>query len=45
MKDCCKTGSDKTQNKNVLKKWFNYILYVIIAAILVWSLVMQLTGN
>ena len=45
MKDCCNTGHDKGQNKNPLKKGFNYIVYVIIAVIIIGALVLQLTGN
>jgi hypothetical protein len=45
MKDCCKTGSDKAQKKSGLKKWFNYVIYAVIAIILIGALVLQLTGN
>lgn len=45
MKDCCKTGNEKEQEKGGLKKWLNYIIYGIIAIILAGALVLQLTGN
>ncbi len=45
MKDCCNTGSETEQNKNGLKKWFNYIIYTIIAIILIGVLILQLAGD
>ncbi|MDT7827253.1 hypothetical protein RQM65_01070 [Pricia sp. S334] len=45
MKDCCNTGNGKQQNKNPLKKWFNYIVYAIIAIIVLGALVLQLMGD
>ncbi len=45
MKECCKTGSEKEQEPRSLKTWFNYVLYAIIAAILIGTLVMQLIGQ
>ncbi|WP_168421723.1 hypothetical protein [Candidatus Ulvibacter alkanivorans] len=44
MKDCCNTGNSKAQIKNPLKKWFNYIVYAIIASIVHGTLVLQLIG-
>tara|TARA_Y100000815_G_scaffold51490_1_gene42015 strand:- start:2207 stop:2344 length:138 start_codon:yes stop_codon:yes gene_type:complete len=45
MKDCCKTGNEKEQKKGGFKKWFNYIIYGIIAIIIMGALWLQLTGN
>ncbi len=45
MKDCCKTGSETEQKKSGFKKWLNYIIYAIIAIIVIGALVLQLTGN
>ncbi|MBU0696798.1 MAG: hypothetical protein KKE39_09795 [Bacteroidetes bacterium] len=45
MKDCCKTGIKTEQKKSGFKKWFNYILYGILAAILIGALVLQLVGE
>jgi hypothetical protein len=45
MKDCCKIGSGNEQKKSGFKKWFNYILYLIIAAIVIWALILQLFGE
>ncbi len=45
MKDCCKTGGENEQNKSGIKKWFNYVLYIIIAAIIIGALILQLRGN
>jgi len=45
MKACSKTGSEKEQKQGSFKKWFNYTLYAIIAAILVGTLVLRLIGS
>jgi len=45
MKECCNSGNSKVQNKNPLKKWFNYIMYAIIALIVFWALALQLIGT
>jgi len=45
MKDCCNTGNRKVHNKNPLNKWFNYIMYAIIATIVFGALVLQLIGS
>jgi len=42
MKDCCKTDIEKDQKQGGFKKWFNYILYVIIAAVIIGTLVFQI---
>ncbi|CAM4020674.1 Membrane or secreted protein [Gillisia hiemivivida] len=42
MKDCCKTGIEKDQKQGGFKKWFNYILYAIIAAVIIGTLVFQI---
>ncbi len=45
MKDCCKTGNEKDHKKGGFKKWFNYIIYGIIAIIVAVALWLQLTEN
>ncbi|MDG3582526.1 hypothetical protein [Galbibacter pacificus] len=45
MKDCCKTGNEREQKKSGLKKWFSYIIYGIIAIVIIGALLLQLTGN
>jgi len=45
MKDCCKTGTEKEKKKGGFKKWFNYVLYGIIAIILIGALISQLTQS
>lgn len=45
MKDCCNTVNSKAQNKNPLKKCFNYIIYTVIAVVVLGALVLKLTGN
>jgi len=45
MKDCCKTGIEKDQKQGGFKKWLSYIIYAIIAIIVLGALVLQLTGN
>jgi len=45
MKDCCNTNNGKAQNKSPLKKWTNYIVYTIIAVIVIGALVLQLLGK
>ncbi|MDR6301743.1 hypothetical protein [Mesonia maritima] len=45
MKDCCNTGNEKEQKKSGFRKWFNYIIYGIMAIIIIGALLLQLTGN
>ncbi|MFC4094766.1 hypothetical protein [Euzebyella saccharophila] len=45
MKDCCNTGKSEAQDKYLLKKWFNYIVYAIIIIIVLGALVVQLIGD
>ncbi|WP_445747849.1 hypothetical protein [Polaribacter sp.] len=42
MKDCCKDGFQETEKKSNVKKWFNYIVYVILFLIVGGALVLQL---
>ena len=42
MKDCCKDGCQNKAEKSVIKKWFNYIIYTILIAIIGGALVLQL---
>lgn len=42
MKECCKSGCDKKTKKTGLRKWLNYLLYAIIAIIVLGSLLLQL---
>lgn len=42
MNDCCKTGNEKEQKQRGIKKWFNYMVYGIIALILVGTLISQI---
>jgi hypothetical protein len=44
MKDCCKNNKDN-HRKPYLKKWFNYIVYMIIATIVIWTLILQINGQ
>lgn len=44
MKDCCENNQDK-HKKSILKKGFNYVVYTIIATILIWALVKQIIDN
>ncbi|WP_445955211.1 hypothetical protein [Yeosuana sp.] len=45
MKDCCKNGQENEPNKFGFKKWFNYVVYAIIAAIVIGALVSQISNN
>lgn len=45
MKDCCNTANSRAQINNPLKKWFNYMVYAIIAIIVLGALVLQLIGD
>ncbi|APU70138.1 hypothetical protein GRFL_3414 [Christiangramia flava JLT2011] len=45
MKDCCKIRNEKEQKISGFKKSFNYIIYGIIALIIMAALWLQLTGN
>lgn len=45
MKDCCNTGNSTAQNKNPLKKWFNYIIYTVIAVVVLGAMALQLIGT
>ena len=45
MKDCCKTDNKSEQKPSGLKRWFNYVLYGTIAAILIGALIAQLVGE
>lgn len=42
MKDCCKDGCHCKEEKSVVKKWFNYIIYTILIMIIGGALVLQL---
>jgi hypothetical protein len=44
MKDCCKEGLTKS-GKPKFKKWFNYAIYIIIAAIVIGALILQITND
>jgi hypothetical protein len=45
MKDCCKSGCDKKTKQTGLKKWFDYLLYAVIAVIVLGALLLQLFGK
>ena len=45
MKDCCKNSCDKKPKQYSIKKWLNYLLYLIIAFIVVGALLLQLFGE
>ncbi len=45
MKDCCKDGCQNEAEKSVIKKWFNYIVYIIIAIIVISALMIQLSSK
>lgn len=45
MKDCCKTGNEEDQNKSGFKKWFQYLVYVIIAIIILGAIWLQLSDK
>ncbi len=42
MKNCCKDGCHRKEEKSVVKKWFNYIIYAILIIITVGALALQL---
>jgi len=42
MKECCKDGFQDTEKKSNIKKWFNYIVYIILFLIVGGALVLQL---
>jgi hypothetical protein len=42
MKECCKSDSQATENKSNIKKWFNYIVYIILFLIVGGAFVLQL---
>ncbi|WP_255724774.1 MULTISPECIES: hypothetical protein [unclassified Tenacibaculum] len=42
MKDCCKDGCHQKAEKSIVKKWFNYLIYVILLIIIGGALVLQL---
>ncbi len=42
MKECCKNGFQDTENKSNIKKWFNYIVYIILFLIVGGAFVLQL---
>mgnify|MGYP006921590749 CR=1 FL=1 len=44
MKECCKDGCYDTTKKSNVKKWFNYIVYIILILIIGGALVLQLLG-
>ena len=45
MKECCKSGSNKKTKQIGLRKWFNYLLYALIAFIVLAALLLQLFGK
>tara|TARA_R110001583_G_scaffold88891_1_gene230058 strand:- start:146 stop:286 length:141 start_codon:yes stop_codon:yes gene_type:complete len=45
MKDCCNSGCDKKTKKTGLRKWLNYLLYAVIAIIVLGALLMQIFGK
>lgn len=42
MKECCKNGCDKKAKKTGLRKWLKYLLYTVIAVIVLGTLLLQL---
>ncbi len=42
MKNCCNTNNAKAQNKSSFAKWFNYLVYAILIAIIGGALVLQI---
>lgn len=42
MKECCKHGCDKKTKKTDLRKWLNYLLYTVIAFIILGALLQQI---
>ncbi|WP_339652589.1 hypothetical protein [uncultured Maribacter sp.] len=45
MKDCCKDCGEKKKGRPKHKKWFSYLLYIIIGAIVLWALVLQISND
>lgn len=45
MKDCCKNGGKRKSGKPTFKRWFNYLIYAIILAIVLIALVNQINNN
>jgi disulfide bond formation protein DsbB len=43
MKQCCKTGNNNSPNH--LRRWLNYVIYAVIAIIVVGALLLQLFGE
>tara|TARA_R110002096_G_C14305035_1_gene698859 strand:- start:47 stop:187 length:141 start_codon:yes stop_codon:yes gene_type:complete len=42
MKECCKSDCDKKTQQTSLRKWLNYLLYAVIALIVLGALFLQL---
>ncbi|WP_168817198.1 hypothetical protein [Lutibacter sp. B1] len=45
MKECCKSDCDKKTKQTGLRKWLNYLLYTVIAVIVLGALLLQLFGE
>lgn len=45
MKECCKSSYDKKPKQSSMRKWLNYLLYSVIAFIVVGALLLQLFGK
>ncbi|TVZ27166.1 hypothetical protein JM83_2191 [Gillisia sp. Hel_I_86] len=45
MKECCKTGSETKKKESSFKKWLSYILYAVIAIIVIGALLLQLKAK
>lgn len=43
MKDCCKTGNEPEQSK--LKKYFKWVVYLLLAGIIVFVVIKQFTSS
>lgn len=45
MKDCCKNNNQASSKKSGFRKWVYYILYAIIALIVIGALIQQIGNN
>ena len=45
MKECCRSGCDSKLKPSRIKKWLNYLLYLVISFIVLGAILLQLFGE